>query len=521
MSKRSLPPARSKSASAKATPGGSTTSSETPPPQSSASPNARVNLTPAQLKVLEDDYLARLSARDSMVKWLEYREAALQPARHHRLIIEELEKVERGEVRRLMLLLPPGSAKSTYASVEFPPWFLGRNQDKNVIAASHTYDLAERFGRKARNIVGSREFSNVFEFGLAQDSQAAGKWETTRGGEYFAVGIGGNVTGRRADLAIIDDPVKSREAAESERQREADWQWYIHDFMTRLKPNARQILIMTRWHEDDIGGRILKRDGDLWRVVKLPMECDDANDPLGRAIGERLWPDWFTDEMVRDAKKDLRAWNALYQQNPVPDEGNFFKRDWFIEYDDADLPSSLHIYGASDYAVTEKGGDFTEHGIFGVDYEGDLWILDWWYGQTAPDVWIDQMANLVLRHKPLLWFGEAGPIRRSVEPFMRKRLESRSAYCHLEWLASIHDKATRARAVQALASMGKVKIPKNKPWLNHVLTQILQFPAGRQDDSVDVLSLIGRGLEFIQHAAPTRRRHGERQLVGTQQAWMS
>lgn len=461
-------------------------------------------ISPAQLKALEDEFFARKAARESMVKWIEYRQATFQPARHHRLIIDELEKVERGEVKRLMLLLPPGSAKSTYASVEFPPWFLGRNPDKNVIAASHTYDLAERFGRKARNVVGSKEFTNVFEFGLSQDSQAAGKWETTRGGEYFAVGIGGNVTGRRADLAIIDDPVKSREAADSERQRETDWQWYVHDFSTRLKPNARQILIMTRWHEDDLGGRILARDGDQWRVVKLPMECDDYNDPLGRKIGERLWPDWFTEEMVATAKKDMRSWNALYQQNPIPEEGNFFKKDWFIEYEASQLPSTLHIYGTSDFAVTDGSGDYTEHGIFGVDYDGDVWVLDWWYGQTAPDVWIDSMADLINDHKPMTWFGEAGPIRRSVEPFMKKRLSDRRAFAHFEWMPSIHDKATRARSIQALASMGKVKIPKDKPWTAHVMTQLLQFPAGKHDDAVDAFSLMGRGLDFVRKASTWR-----------------
>lgn len=470
-------------------------------------------------KQMEDELLQRVAARDSLDRWLAYREAGFRPAKHHGLILDELQKVESGEVSRLMLLLPPGSAKSTYTSVEFPPWFMGRNPTANVIAASHTAELAERFGRKARNIVGSAPFRAVFDVGLSQDSQAAGKWETTRGGEYYAVGVGGSVTGRRADLAVIDDPVKSREAAHSERERETVWQWYTHDFLTRLKPQARQILIMTRWHEDDLGGRILARDGHKWRVVKIPMEADSPDDPLGRQIGERLWPDWFTDEMVEDAKKDLQSWNALYQQNPIPADGNFFKREWFIDYDKDDLPSTLSIYISSDFAVTDKGGDFTEFGVWGVDFDGDLWLIDWWRGQAAPDVWINELAGLVLRYKPMILFGEAGPIRRAIEPFMRKRLETLQAYTHIEWLASIHDKATRARAFQALASMGKVKIPKNRPWLNAVLTQWLQFPSGRQDDAVDVASLIGRGLEFVQSAAPPRRRARE-DVYGSATAWM-
>ena len=459
-----------------------------------------MKLSAKQLRELEDELLARIAARNSISSWISYRDVGIVPALHHELIIRELEAVERGEVTRLMLALPPGSAKSTYTSVEFPPWFIGRNPKSSVIAASHTLDLAERFGRKARNIVASRDFKNVFDFTISEDSQAAGKWETTTGAEYFAVGVGGSVTGRRADLGIIDDPVKGREDADSERSRETVWQWYLNDFLTRLKPGARQVLIMTRWHEDDLAGRLLAREASKWRVITIPMISEGDGDPLNRPVGARLWPDWFTDEMVEDAKKDVRSWNALYQQNPVPEEGNFFKKDWFIEYSDGELPSTLHKYGTSDFAVTEGKGDFTEHAIWGVDFGGDLWLLDWWYGQASPDVWIDQLCNLIGQHKPMTWFAEAGPIRRSVEPFMRKRMDERRTFCNIEWLPSIMDKATRARAFQAMASMGKIKIPKDKPWLSHVMAQWLQFPAGRYDDAVDAASLIGRGLEFTRSA---------------------
>lgn len=249
------------------------------------------------------------------------------------------------------------------------------------------------------------------------------------------------------------------------------------------------------------------------------MEADELNDPLGRKIGERLWPEWFNEDMVLQAKKDVRTWNALYQGNPVPQEGNFFKKEWFIEYDPGDLPSTLYKYGASDLAVTDKTGDYTELGIFGVDFDGDIWILDWWFGQTDAETWIEEQCRLILAHSPMTWFGEAGPIRRSVEPYLKKRMEVRKAYCNLEWLPSIHDKATRARGIQALASMGKVKIPKNKPWINHVMTQILQFPAGRQDDVVDVLSLIGRGLEFVQSAGQPRKRSNLDRPIGAS-SWM-
>lgn len=448
-----------------------------------------------RLQSLEQEIQRRLKAQTGLAQFIEYRDAGYKPAKHHQLLIEHLEAVERGEIERLMVCMPPGSAKSTYASVEFPAWFIGRNPKLSTIAASHTQELAERFGRRVRNIVASAEFSRVFGIGVADDSSSAGRWDTTKGGEYFAAGVGGSITGRRADLAVIDDPVKSREDADSERGREKAWDWYTNDLLTRLKPGARQIVVMTRWHEDDLGGRILERERNRWTVIELAMEAL-PNDPLGRAVGERLWPEWFTDDMLAVAKLDVRAWNALYQQQPAGEDGDYFKRDWFAsEYES--LPKNLAVYGASDYAVTEGGGDYTEHGVFGLDQSGNLYVIDWWRGQTASDVWIERKCDLILEHEPLCWFGESGPIRRAVEPFMMRRMSDRNAHCRVEWLPSISDKPTRARSFQALASMGKVFMPKHATWKADLLGQLMRFPAGKHDDSVDVCSLIGRGLEFI------------------------
>jgi predicted phage terminase large subunit-like protein len=440
----------------------------------------------------------RLAAQRSLPGFINYRRAGYEPAAHHRLLLAKLEAVERGEIERLMVCMPPGSAKSTYTSVEFPAWYLGRNPSRSIIAASHTQELAERFGRRVRNIVASSEFDGAFGFGLAADSTSAGRWEVAKGGEYFAAGVGGAITGRRADLGLIDDPVKSREDADSERSRARAWDWYVNDFLTRLKPGARQVLVMTRWHEDDLGGRILERERDKWELVELPMEALPG-DPLGRAVGERLWSEWFTEDMVAAAKLDVRSWNALYQQQPAADEGDYFKRDWFGEYDKP--PQSMRVYGASDYAVTEGGGDYTEHGVFGIDPAGSIYVLDWWRGQTAADTWIERLCDLIVRHEPMAWFGESGPIRKSVEPFMQRRMNERGAYCRLEWLPSVADKPTRARSIQALSSMGKVFFPR-AAWRADVIGQLLRFPAGRHDDAVDVMSLIGRGISTIR---PKRR----------------
>lgn len=448
-----------------------------------------------RLQSLEQEIQSRLRAQTSLAGFIDYRDAGIVPAAHHRLLIDNLEAVERGEIERLMVCMPPGSAKSTYTSIEFPSWFIGRNPGLSIIAASHTQELAERFGRRVRNIVAGDGFSRVFGFGVAEDSASAGRWDNQRGGEYFAAGVGGSITGRRADLTVIDDPVKSRQDADSERSRAKAWDWYTNDLLTRLKPGARQIVVMTRWHEDDLGGRILERERSRWKVLEIAMEAM-PNDPLGRAVGERLWPEWFTDDMVQVAKMDMRAWNALYQQQPAADEGDYFKREWFgTEYDK--LPQNLRMYGASDYAVTDGGGDYTEHGVFGVDQAQNVYVVDWWRGQTAADEWIDRKCDLIREHQPLCWFGEAGPIRRSIEPFLKRRMIERELSCRIEWLPSIADKPTRGRNFQAMASMGRVFWPRTATWKADVIGQLLRFPAGRHDDAVDVCSMIGRGLQFI------------------------
>jgi len=457
---------------------------------SSATPNSHISP-----QVAAQELWDRRQARQSLTKFIDYLGVTQKPSRHHQLLIDNLEAVTRGDIPRLMVWMPPGSAKSTYTSVLFPPYYMGRHPTTPILGVSNTTELAERFSRRARNLVSLPRYRNVFGFGCSQDTQAAGSWENEKGGEFFAAGIGSAIAGRRAGLGLIDDPVKSREEADSERVREKHWDWYLNDFLTRLLPNAPQIIIQTRWHEDDLSGRILEREANRWAILKLPMIAL-PNDPLGRQPGERLWPEWFTQDMVETAQKDIRAWNALYQQDPVPDEGDYFKRADLTDYDV--LPEGMHIYGASDYAVTEDGGDYTEHGIFGFDFNAGLYLLDWWRDQARPDVWIEKQCDLIATWKPLVWFGESGVIRKAVEPFLKKRMQERRTPCRLEWLPSIADKVARARAFQAKAAMGDVFLPTHASWKADLVSQLMKFPAGKYDDGVDVCSLVARGLEHVQ-----------------------
>jgi predicted phage terminase large subunit-like protein len=447
--------------------------------------------------------LSRLTVRRSLTEWCRY--CGFEPAAHHKLLISKLEAVARGDIDRLMVFMPPGSAKSTYASVLFPPYMLAQDPKLTIIAASHTVELAERFGRRVRNLV--VEHGNVLGFGLSDDSQAAGRWDTNRGGEYFAAGVRGPITGRRADLALIDDPVKSREEADSDIIRERVKDWWRNDLYTRLKPGGKCVVIQTRWHEDDLSGWLLEeqaRGGDKWEVLSLPAVAEES-DPLGRAIGDPLWPEWQNGAAlvrVRDAVGP-RTWSALYQQRPQPDEGTYFQRGWFKRFSLQQLPRSLHLYGSSDYAVTEDGGDFTVLRVWGVDPAGDIWCLGGWRGQATADVWIERQVDLIAQHKPLAWFGEGGVIAKTIEPMLRRRLVERGLGARLEWLPSIHDKPTRARGFQARAAMGKVHILDGIEG-DLILDEYLRFPAGKHDDEVDCGSLVGRALDEMHPAIVTQ-----------------
>lgn len=452
------------------------------------------------------ELLERRKARRGLLDFVQYVRPWYAASDHHRLIASKLEAVERGEIKRLIINMPPRHGKSEIGSRCFPAWFLGRNPDKYIIAASYNADLANDFGRDVRNIVNAPEYQNVFDVELAQDSKAANRWHTDKGGMYVAAGVGTAVTGRGAHILLIDDPFKDRKEADSENRRADVWDWYTSTAYTRLMPGGAIVLIQTRWHDDDLAGRLIAEQerGDKWEVLSLKAIED----------GQPLWPEWYPLDALEGIRNVLpaRDWNSLYQQDPIPDDGDYFKSDWFGEYDE--LPENVYKYGASDYAVTGDGGDFTEHGVFAVDSQDNIYIVDWWFKQATSDVWIEAQCDMINRHEPMLWIGESGPIRRAVEPFLIQRMEQRKAFCRLEWMASISDKPTRARGFQAKASMGKVFFPKNAPWKGHVLNQLLRFPAGKHDDGVDVCSLIGRAGDLIMR--PAVRKAGGRQVVG----WM-
>ncbi len=415
-----------------------------------------------------------------------------------------------------MLFMPPGSAKSTYGSVVVPSWVMGRWPNYRMIGASYGSDLARKMGRRTRSIVKQPAFKALFGTEISQESSAADEWALENGSEYMSGGLLSGITGNRADLVVVDDPIKGRQDAESDVIRGRTIEAFDDDVKTRLKPGGSIIIIQTRWHEEDLAGSILPigysgesgiihcRDGQDWEVICLPAKAERADDPLGRAPGEYLWPEWFDRKHWAQFESKPRTWASLFQQRPAPEEGDLFRREWLRFYDTAPARDTITVYGASDYAVTADGGDFTVHIVVGIDAEGRLWVLDLWRGQTASDVWIEEFCNLVLRWKPMGWAEETGQIKASLGPFITRRQRDRKAYVARETFPTRGDKAIRAQSIRGRMALDGLYIPKDAPWVEQFISELLTFPTGRNDDQVDALGLIGQLLDRMLNGTKAR-----------------
>ena len=333
-----------------------------------------------------------------------------------------------------------------------------------------------------------------------------------QGGAWFSTGVGGLLPGRRAKLLILDDAAGGiADAIGSRVTRDTVWNWYTGDVLPRLKPDAAQVLVGTRFHSEDILGRVMQlHDSGVeeWRIINLPWSALE-NDILGRKPGERLWPDYFTQDMEDRAKRNLDTWMALYQQQPIVESGSYFKREWIHEYDRA--PANLRVYGVSDYAVTLGGGDFTVHLVCGVAEDGRIYLLDCWRGKTTPDVWIGELLRLAQRWKPIEWFEEKGQITRGVGSFLDKACMeqrvwfARSQYAMPRGADGLNSKQVGAQSIRGRFAQGMVYVPKGAHWLADAVAEMMAFPtekAGVHDDFVDCLSLFGRALDKMVNATP-------------------
>jgi predicted phage terminase large subunit-like protein len=435
-------------------------------------------------------------------------------ALHHQKIAAALEEVERGNIQRLIIAVPPRHGKSQLSSKAFPAWFMGRDPYRQVIVASYSSTMAEDFGKEVRAYMQTPAFSQVFpDCKLKKGGEASDRLQTEDGGIAAFVGAGGALTGRGANLLIIDDPIKDRADADSTTMRDNLWEWFTSTAMTRLMSDkqssmGRVVIIMTRWHEDDIVGRLTDRsnkhyseqEAASWKMLHLPAIATEDNDVMGRKLGEPLWPERIGIEFLNSQKRlSAKNFASLYQGSPNPEDGEFFKKEYIIGYRPDELPKNLRRYISSDHAVSTKQTADKTCLLPGLLDEDDvLWISPdaWWRRGDSAQV-VEAMLQLMKVHKPLTWWAERGHISQSIGPFLRQRMMEESVYCAIEEKTPVKDKMTRAQSIQGRMSMGKVRFPTFAPWWDEAEAELLKFPSGKNDDFVDALAWLGLGLSTM------------------------
>jgi predicted phage terminase large subunit-like protein len=486
-------------------------------------------ITPQQAAT---ELLRRRKARKSLVDFARYVEVPGAPvneededseeflpvetelAAHHLLILEAAQRCIEKHMGRLMIFMPPGAAKSTYGSQVVPAFAMALKKNYRIISVSHNSNLAKKMGRRTRSIVKQKAYESLFNCGLSSESSAADEWALTNGSEYMSGGMLSGIAGNRADLVVIDDPIRGRQDADSEVVRSNVMDAYQDDILTRLKPGGSVIIIQTRWHEADLAGSLLPRDydgrsgvvtgqdGQEWEVLCLPAQAEREDDPLGRKPGEYLWPEWFDEAHWQQFRRNARTWSALYQQRPAPDSGDYFKKEWIHEVDHIPPVSTLRIYGGSDYAVTQDGGDYTVHAVVGVDPNNRLYLLDVWRAQTSSDKWVEAFCDLVRKWKPIGWAEETGQIKSGVGPFLVKRMLETASYVAREQFPTRGDKAVRAQSFRGRIAMSGLHIPRDAPWKSDVISEMMSFPVGVHDDIADSLGLVGQLLDRMLAGVP-------------------
>jgi predicted phage terminase large subunit-like protein len=424
---------------------------------------------------------------------------AYRHAKHTRYICKVLEGVLLEGGKRIILELPPRHSKSMTVTETFPSFYLGKNPDKRVILASYGDDLALDFSRKNRQKL-SFYGDALFRLNIAKDKSSVGAWDIAghRGG-LVAAGIGSAITGKGADLLIIDDPVKNDSEAQSPVYRNRVYNEYKSTLLTRLHAGGSIILIMTRWHEDDLAGRLLREEPDKWTLIRLPAECDGEDDIIGRKTGDPLWPEGgYGKAWIQDTKTSLgsRVWTSLYQQLPSIESGNVFKRDWIKYYDT--LPDGIEQWMQS--------WDFTFKDNDGTDYVcGGVWAKK---GSMHYLVYrIKERMDFVKSQQRMLDVTKAYP--QAVGKLVEEKANGAAIISSLRTkVAGIipvnptESKEARAYAITPLFEAGNVAVPKNAIWIEDYINELLSFPNGAHDDQVDMTTqylrrFIGRGTATV------------------------
>jgi len=442
----------------------------------------------------------------SLLEYARFQMPEYQTPAHIKLLAHKLEEVERGNIKRLAIFMPPRHGKSQLTSQFFPAWYLGRNPSKFVIATTYAQDLADDFGRSVRNQIQDEDYNRIFnDCTLSKDSSSVRRFHTTGSGVYYAVGAGGAITGRGAHLLLIDDPIKGREDADSDAMRSNLIDWYRSTAYSRLMPGGSIILIQTRWHEDDLAGWILRETShEPWEVIELPAVLDEkASKILKRPKGQALWPEAYDKKRLEEIKKTAgsREWNSLYMQRPSAEEGNILKRYWWKEWTEDNPPECNYILQSWDTAYTVKStSDYsavTTWGIFEHNGIQNAILLSarrerWEFPELKSEaikLYNEFKPDVVLIEAKASGWSLIQELQRAgipITPFNPKRA----------------DKKTRAHSVTPLFESGRVWYPSSKYWAEDVINQCAQFPSSNYDDLVDsttqALMRLRQGL-FVEH----------------------
>ena len=442
------------------------------------------------LKMAADyvESLGREKAQDHFMDFVHQMWPGFINGSHHKVMAKKFQEIAEGKCKRLIINMPPRHTKSEFASFMLPAWFLGKFPDKKIIQCSNTAELAVGFGRKVRNLVGSDAYHKVFpDVGLKSDSKAAGRWDTNKGGTYFAIGVGGTVTGKGADLLIIDDPHSEQEAAIAASNPEVYdkvYEWYSSGPRQRLQPGGAIVVVMTRWSLKDLTGRILKssieRDGDEWEVISFPAIL-----PSDKPLWPAFWP--ITELLALKEELPVGKWNAQYQQSPTSEEGALVKRDWWQKWEGDRAPPCEFIIQSWDTAFTKnERSDYSACTTWGVFYKDE--------DKKDPhiillDAYKERLEFPELKEQALLMYREWEPDACIVEakaagsPLI---FELRRMGIPVSEFTPTrgNDKIARLNSVTDLFASGKVWAPGTR-WADEVIEQMASFPNSDHDDLVD------------------------------------
>jgi len=441
-------------------------------------------------------------ARRRLIDFCALTDPTYEAARHLVVLAEHLEALERREIGKLIVCMPPRHGKSKTCAQDFPAWYLGRNPRHQIVVAAYGSELAEGHSRKVRELLAHERYP--FATRVSAASAAVDRWETAAGGVVRAAGVGGALTGMGAHLLVIDDAVKDAAAAESETIRESTWAWYSTVARTRLMPRAVQIVIGTRWHEDDLLGRILDSPGaSEWTTLILPALAEPG-DPLGREPGEALWPAWYPAEKlpsVAAGELSTRQFVALYQQRPAPAEGSLFKTEWFTHLYDGEPPTrsvpltpftapsasipNIRLQAIDTASKTGVSNDFSVIVTLETDTV-NAYVLD----VVRKRVEFPDLVRLVLeqaqKHRP---HGGIYIEDSSAGIAVIQKLRSETNLPIIPVKVAANSKIARAEAVTAHFEAGKIRFPKHAPWYGELVDEMTRFPYGRHDDQVDALCM--------------------------------